>query len=192
MLYPRHKIIQKQIISSLLIFSTLFLIVGTFSYLDDVPFKIGDKFKTPSKVGLPIGFSLPDCLQVVREVQVSSNFQLKFSTFTILRSKNLMYSAIEKKIYLLFMFLIAPVTARLTLSLTHTGMHICTPFPPPPPPSALYMFLYLLQILYNLLGCMFLGFCTLCKTNSYCSSDLLLLLFPSINVLITFLVTQVT
>lgn len=74
MLYPRHKIIQKQIISSLLIFSTLFLIVGTFSYLDDVPFKIGDKFKTPSKVGLPIGFSLPDCLQVVREVQVSSNF----------------------------------------------------------------------------------------------------------------------
>ncbi|CAO2580476.1 Ubiquitin-associated protein 1, partial [Lemmus lemmus] len=27
---------------------------GTFSYLDDVPFKIGDKFKTPAKVGLPI------------------------------------------------------------------------------------------------------------------------------------------
>ncbi|XP_051013805.1 ubiquitin-associated protein 1 isoform X2 [Acomys russatus] len=44
---------------------------GTFSYLDDVPFKIGDKFKTPAKVGLPIGFSLPDCLQVVREVQVT-------------------------------------------------------------------------------------------------------------------------
>ncbi|XP_013378443.1 PREDICTED: ubiquitin-associated protein 1 isoform X3 [Chinchilla lanigera] len=43
---------------------------GTFSYLDDVPFKIGDKFKTPAKVGLPIGFSLPDCLQVVREVQL--------------------------------------------------------------------------------------------------------------------------
>jgi len=74
MLYPRHKIIPKQMISSLLIFSTLFLIVGTFSYLDDVPFKIGDKFKTPAKVGLPIGFSLPDCLQVVREVQVSGNF----------------------------------------------------------------------------------------------------------------------
>ena len=74
MLYPRHKIIQKQIISSLLIFSTLILIVGTFSYLDDVPFKIGDKFKTPAKVGLPIGFSLPDCLQVVREVQVSGYF----------------------------------------------------------------------------------------------------------------------
>ncbi|XP_052571402.1 ubiquitin-associated protein 1 isoform X3 [Peromyscus californicus insignis] len=44
---------------------------GTFSYLDDVPFKIGDKFKTPAKVGLPIGFSLPDCLQVIREVQVT-------------------------------------------------------------------------------------------------------------------------
>ncbi|NP_001342438.1 ubiquitin-associated protein 1 isoform X3 [Mus musculus] len=44
---------------------------GTFSYLDDVPFKIGDKFKTPAKVGLPIGFSLPDCLQVVREMQVT-------------------------------------------------------------------------------------------------------------------------
>lgn len=74
MLYPRHKHIAKQIIKFLLIFSTLFLIVGTFSYLDDVPFKIGDKFKTPAKVGLPIGFSLPDCLQVVREVQVSGDF----------------------------------------------------------------------------------------------------------------------
>lgn len=74
MLYPRHKRIAKQIIKFLLIFSTLFLIVGTFSYLDDVPFKIGDKFKTPAKVGLPIGFSLPDCLQVVREVQVSGDF----------------------------------------------------------------------------------------------------------------------
>lgn len=74
MWYPRHKLIAKQIIRFLLIFSTLFLIVGTFSYLDDVPFKIGDKFKTPAKVGLPIGFSLPDCLQVVREVQVSGDF----------------------------------------------------------------------------------------------------------------------
>lgn len=74
MLYPRYKLIAKQIIRFLLIFSTLFLIVGTFSYLDDVPFKIGDKFKTPAKVGLPIGFSLPDCLQVVREVQVSGDF----------------------------------------------------------------------------------------------------------------------
>ncbi|KAM5258221.1 ubiquitin-associated protein 1 isoform 2-T2 [Hipposideros larvatus] len=50
---------------------------GTFSYLDDVPFKIGDKFKTPAKVGLPIGFSLPDCLQVVREVQYDFSLEKK-------------------------------------------------------------------------------------------------------------------
>ncbi|XP_038258097.1 ubiquitin-associated protein 1 [Dermochelys coriacea] len=42
---------------------------GPFSYLDDVPFKIGDKFKTPAKVGLPIGFCLPDSPQLVREAQ---------------------------------------------------------------------------------------------------------------------------
>uniref|UniRef100_A0A8C8S8U0 Ubiquitin associated protein 1 n=1 Tax=Pelusios castaneus TaxID=367368 RepID=A0A8C8S8U0_9SAUR len=42
---------------------------GPFSYLDDVPFKIGDKFKTPAKVGLPVGFCLPDSSQLVREVQ---------------------------------------------------------------------------------------------------------------------------
>ncbi|CAK7301262.1 Ubiquitin-associated protein 1 [Vulpes lagopus] len=50
---------------------------GTFSYLDDVPFKIGDKFKTPAKVGLPIGFSLPDCLQVIREVQYDFSLEKK-------------------------------------------------------------------------------------------------------------------
>ncbi|XP_015266919.1 PREDICTED: ubiquitin-associated protein 1 [Gekko japonicus] len=42
---------------------------GLFSYLDDVPFKIGDKFKAPAKVGLPIGFCLPDSPQLVRETQ---------------------------------------------------------------------------------------------------------------------------
>ncbi|XP_062984392.1 ubiquitin-associated protein 1 [Elgaria multicarinata webbii] len=42
---------------------------GLFSYLDDVPFKIGDKFKPPAKVGLPIGFCLPDSPQLVREAQ---------------------------------------------------------------------------------------------------------------------------
>lgn len=70
----QHKIIAYK--CYLLMFSALllFLIIGTFSYLDDVPFKIGDKFKTPAKVGLPIGFSLPDCLQVVREMQVSGGF----------------------------------------------------------------------------------------------------------------------
>lgn len=49
----------------------LLLILGPFSYLDDVPFKIGDKFKTPAKVGLPIGFCMPDSFQLVREAQVS-------------------------------------------------------------------------------------------------------------------------
>ncbi|KAM4642969.1 ubiquitin-associated protein 1-like isoform 2-T2 [Amazona ochrocephala] len=42
---------------------------GPFSYLDDVPFKIGDKFKTPAKLGLPIGFCLPNSSQLVREAQ---------------------------------------------------------------------------------------------------------------------------
>ncbi|XP_003226416.1 ubiquitin-associated protein 1 [Anolis carolinensis] len=42
---------------------------GIFSYIDDVPFKIGDKFKAPAKVGLPIGFCLPDSPQLVRETQ---------------------------------------------------------------------------------------------------------------------------
>ncbi|XP_036352240.2 LOW QUALITY PROTEIN: ubiquitin-associated protein 1-like [Ochotona princeps] len=50
---------------------------GTFSYLDDVLLKIGDKFKTPAKVVLPIGFSLPDCLQVVREVQYDFSLEKK-------------------------------------------------------------------------------------------------------------------
>ncbi|KAI1233241.1 hypothetical protein IHE44_0004841 [Lamprotornis superbus] len=47
-------------------------------YLDDVPFKIGDKFKIPAKVGLPIGFSLPDSSQLVREAQY--NFSLEKKT----------------------------------------------------------------------------------------------------------------
>ncbi|XP_054826075.1 ubiquitin-associated protein 1-like [Eublepharis macularius] len=42
---------------------------GPFIYLDDVPFKIGDKFKAPAKVGLPISFCLPDSLQLGREAQ---------------------------------------------------------------------------------------------------------------------------
>uniref|UniRef100_A0A6I8N0Y8 Ubiquitin-associated protein 1 n=1 Tax=Ornithorhynchus anatinus TaxID=9258 RepID=A0A6I8N0Y8_ORNAN len=43
--------------------------VRPFSYLDDVPFKIGDKFRIPAKVGLPIGFCLPDYSQIVKEAQ---------------------------------------------------------------------------------------------------------------------------
>ncbi|KAL2294040.1 hypothetical protein Nmel_007751 [Mimus melanotis] len=56
----------------------LLLIIGPFGYLDDVPFKIGDKFKIPAKVGLPIGFSLPDSSQLVREAQY--NFSLEKKT----------------------------------------------------------------------------------------------------------------
>ncbi|XP_068520922.1 ubiquitin-associated protein 1-like isoform X2 [Anas acuta] len=50
---------------------------GPFSYLDDVPFKIGDKFKTSSKVGLPIGFCLPDSSQLVREAQYDFSLEKK-------------------------------------------------------------------------------------------------------------------
>ncbi|NXB18213.1 UBAP1 protein, partial [Rhagologus leucostigma] len=50
---------------------------GPFSYLDDVPFKIGDKFKTPAKVGLPIGFCLPDSSQLVREAQYDFSLEKK-------------------------------------------------------------------------------------------------------------------
>ncbi|KAE8636859.1 hypothetical protein XENTR_v10003176 [Xenopus tropicalis] len=42
---------------------------GPCSYLEDVPFKIGDKFRVPDKVGLPIGFCVPDVSQLVREAQ---------------------------------------------------------------------------------------------------------------------------
>ncbi|XP_065596181.1 ubiquitin-associated protein 1 [Cyrtonyx montezumae] len=50
---------------------------GPFSYLDDVPFKIGDKFKTPAKVGLPIGFCLPDSFQLIRESQYDFSLEKK-------------------------------------------------------------------------------------------------------------------
>ncbi|NXH98022.1 UBAP1 protein, partial [Pachycephala philippinensis] len=50
---------------------------GPFSYLDDVPFKIGDTFKTPAKVGLPIGFCLPDSSQLVREAQYDFSLEKK-------------------------------------------------------------------------------------------------------------------
>ncbi|XP_043978769.1 ubiquitin-associated protein 1 [Gambusia affinis] len=33
---------------------------GPISYLDEVPFKINDKFRRPAKVGLPVGFLMPD------------------------------------------------------------------------------------------------------------------------------------
>lgn len=33
---------------------------GPVSYLEEVPFKINEKFRCPAKVGLPVGFCLPD------------------------------------------------------------------------------------------------------------------------------------
>lgn len=33
---------------------------GPVSYLEDVPFKVNEKFRCPAKVGLPVGFCLPD------------------------------------------------------------------------------------------------------------------------------------
>ncbi|XP_034546656.1 ubiquitin-associated protein 1 isoform X1 [Notolabrus celidotus] len=42
---------------------------GPISYLDDVPFKINDKFRCPAKVGLPVGFCLPDCGSLLVDTQ---------------------------------------------------------------------------------------------------------------------------
>ncbi|KAI1900459.1 hypothetical protein AGOR_G00050150 [Albula goreensis] len=42
---------------------------GPCSYLDQVPFKIGDKFRSPAKVGLPVGFCLPDCTSVLGQFE---------------------------------------------------------------------------------------------------------------------------
>lgn len=33
---------------------------GPVSYLEDVPFKVNEKFRCPAKVGLPVGFCVPD------------------------------------------------------------------------------------------------------------------------------------
>ncbi|KAF4077097.1 hypothetical protein AMELA_G00204190 [Ameiurus melas] len=42
---------------------------GPVSYLEDVPFKLNEKFRCPAKVGLPIGFCLPDCNALLSETQ---------------------------------------------------------------------------------------------------------------------------
>ncbi|KAM3621438.1 uncharacterized protein V6R79_011132 [Siganus canaliculatus] len=42
---------------------------GPISYLDDVPFKINDKFRCPAKVGLPVGFCLRDCSSLLVDTQ---------------------------------------------------------------------------------------------------------------------------
>ncbi|XP_037107706.1 ubiquitin-associated protein 1 isoform X1 [Syngnathus acus] len=42
---------------------------GPICYLDDVPFKVNEKFRCPAKVGLPVGFCLPDCTSVLVDTQ---------------------------------------------------------------------------------------------------------------------------
>ncbi|XP_042191611.1 ubiquitin-associated protein 1 [Callorhinchus milii] len=51
---------------------------GTFSYLDDVPFRVGDKFKIPAKVGFPVGFCIPDYSVLLKETHY--NFSLEKKT----------------------------------------------------------------------------------------------------------------
>lgn len=82
----------------------------------------------------------------------------------------------EKNSYLLFLLLIAPVIVWL-MSHWHACSYILAC---PHLHRHLYMFMYLLQILSNLLDCVFLEFCALSKTNPLCLSDLLLLLFASL------------
>ncbi|XP_060747031.1 ubiquitin-associated protein 1 isoform X1 [Tachysurus vachellii] len=48
---------------------------GPVSYLDDVPFKLNEKFRCPAKVGLPIGFCLPDCNALLAETQYDFNLE---------------------------------------------------------------------------------------------------------------------
>lgn len=42
---------------------------GPISYLDDVPFRVNEKFRCPAKVGLPVGFCLPDCGSILVDTQ---------------------------------------------------------------------------------------------------------------------------
>lgn len=57
---------------------TLLFYAGPISYLDDVPFKINDKFRCPAKVGLPVGFCPPDCVSLLMDTQVCQRQQLCF------------------------------------------------------------------------------------------------------------------
>ncbi|XP_077429947.1 ubiquitin-associated protein 1 [Vanacampus margaritifer] len=42
---------------------------GPISYLEDVPFKLNEKFRCPAKVGLPVGFCLPDCASMLVDTE---------------------------------------------------------------------------------------------------------------------------
>ncbi|MBN3272479.1 UBAP1 protein, partial [Polyodon spathula] len=50
---------------------------GPVSYLEDVSFKIGDKFRSPAKVGLPIGFCVPDCAPLLSESQYDFSLEMR-------------------------------------------------------------------------------------------------------------------
>ncbi|XP_078407383.1 ubiquitin-associated protein 1 isoform X1 [Cetorhinus maximus] len=45
------------------------------TYLDDVPFKIGDKFKSPAKVGIPVGFCISDYSTRLRKIDYDFSFE---------------------------------------------------------------------------------------------------------------------
>ncbi|XP_041055839.1 ubiquitin-associated protein 1 isoform X2 [Carcharodon carcharias] len=45
------------------------------TYLDDVPFKIGDKFKSPAKVGIPVGFCISDYSSQLRKIDYDFSFE---------------------------------------------------------------------------------------------------------------------
>lgn len=58
--------------------NSLFLCTGPISYLDDVPFKINDKFRCPAKVGLPVGFCPPNSVSLLLDTEVSDIWQIQF------------------------------------------------------------------------------------------------------------------
>lgn len=70
----------------------------------------------------------------------------------------------EKHSHISYLYFLQLIIAWLTLSLSHTHTH-------------LYMFMYLLQVLCNLLDCIFLRFCALPRTNPHCPSEVLIHLF---------------
>lgn len=62
----------------------LLFCAGPISYLDDVPFKINDKFRCPAKVGLPVGFCPPDYVSLLMDTQVGQIQQfLSFGGFFV-------------------------------------------------------------------------------------------------------------
>ncbi|XP_041836693.1 ubiquitin-associated protein 1 [Melanotaenia boesemani] len=56
---------------------------GPISYLDDVPFKINDKFCCPAKVGLPVGFCMPDCGSILVDTQYDFSLERRSARWGI-------------------------------------------------------------------------------------------------------------